>query len=124
VGPHALSVLLPVLGDVRRVAAAAPGPGDTVHLVLEHAGGASSTVTLSLTAPLAAAGDAVELRGEAGVTLLPESSEGLLPALNRAADALLDSARTGRPHACDAAFGLRVTEILAAAETELRAARH
>jgi predicted dehydrogenase len=124
VGPHALSVLLPVLGDVRRVAAAAPGPGDTVHLVLEHAGGASSTVTLSLTAPPAAAGDAVELRGEAGVTLLPESSEGLLPALNRAADALLDSARTGRPHACDAAFGLRVTEILAAAETELRAARH
>ncbi|NEB08709.1 gfo/Idh/MocA family oxidoreductase, partial [Streptomyces coelicoflavus] len=55
VGPHALSVLLPVLGDARRVAAAAPGPGDTVHLVLDHAGGASSTLTLSLTAPPAAA---------------------------------------------------------------------
>jgi predicted dehydrogenase len=124
VGPHALSVLLPVLGDVRRVAAAAPGPGDTVHLVLEHAGGASSTLTLSLTAPPAAAGTALELRGEAGVTLLPESSEGLLPALTRAADALLEAARTGRPHACDAAFGLRVTEILAAAEAELHAAGH
>ncbi|NEB61992.1 Gfo/Idh/MocA family oxidoreductase, partial [Streptomyces diastaticus] len=69
VGPHALSVLLPVLGDVRRVAAAAPGPGDTVHLVLDHAGGASSTLTLSLTAPPAAAGAAVELRGTAGVAL-------------------------------------------------------
>ncbi|MGW5640804.1 Gfo/Idh/MocA family protein, partial [Streptomyces sp. NPDC003832] len=56
VGPHALSVLVPVLGEVRRVAAAAPGPGDTAHLVLEHAGGASSTLTLSLTAPEAAAG--------------------------------------------------------------------
>jgi predicted dehydrogenase len=31
VGPHALSVLLPVLGDVRRVTAAAYGPGDTAH---------------------------------------------------------------------------------------------
>ncbi|CAM5655154.1 Gfo/Idh/MocA family oxidoreductase OS=Streptomyces alboniger OX=132473 GN=CP975_01590 PE=4 SV=1 [Streptomyces alboniger] len=119
VGPHALSVLLPVLGDVRRVAAAAHGPGDTVHLVLNHAGGASSTLTLSLTAPPAAAGDAVELWGEAGVSALPESSEGLGPAVARAADALLDAARTGRPHGCDARFGLRVTEILAAAETLL-----
>jgi predicted dehydrogenase len=119
VGPHALSVLLPVLGDVRRVAAAAHGPGDTVHLVLNHTGGASSTLTLSLTAPPAAAGAALELRGEAGVTLLPESSEGVLPALTRAADALIDSARTGRPHPCDAAFALRVTEVLATAEALL-----
>jgi predicted dehydrogenase len=119
VGPHALSVLLPVLGDVRRVAAAAHGPADTVHLVLEHTGGASSTLTLSLTAPPAAAGAAVELRGEAGVTLLPPSPDGAVPALERATDALLAAARTGRPHPCDAAFGLRVTEILATAEALL-----
>ncbi|MFF7474044.1 Gfo/Idh/MocA family oxidoreductase [Streptomyces sp. NPDC008092] len=119
VGPHALSVLLPVLGDVQRVAAAVHGPEDTVHLVLEHAGGASSTVTLSLTAPPAAAGADVELRGEAGVTLLPRSAEGAVPALSRAADALVTAARTGRAHPCDAAFGLRVTEILAEAETVL-----
>jgi predicted dehydrogenase len=119
VGPHALSVLLPVLGDARRVAAAAHGPGDTVHLVVEHTGGATSTLTLSLTAPPAAAGAAVELRGEAGVSLLPESSEGVVPALIRAADALRTAAGTGRPHPVDAAFGLRVTEILAAAETLL-----
>lgn len=115
-GPHALSVLLPVLGDVRKVAAAVHGPGDTVHLVLQHAGGASSTLTLSLTAPPAAAGASVELRGTAGVTLLPEGSEGAVPALVRAADALLDAVRTGSPHPCDAAFGLRVTEILAQAD--------
>ena len=118
VGPHALSVLLPVLGDARPVAAA-HGPGDTVHVVLEHAGGASSTLTLSLTAPPAAAGAAVELRGEAGVTLLPESSEGAVFALSRAVDALLAAAESGRPHPCDAAFGLRVTEILAATEALL-----
>ncbi|MEV0174638.1 Gfo/Idh/MocA family oxidoreductase [Streptomyces sp. NPDC050803] len=119
VGPHALSVLLPILGDVRRVTAAAHGPGDTALLVLDHAGGATSTLTLSLTAPPAAAGAAVELRGEAGVTLLPASTEGAVPALMRAADALLTAARTGTSHPCDAAFGLRVTEILAAADALL-----
>jgi predicted dehydrogenase len=120
VGPHALSVLLPVLGDARRVTAAAHGPGDTVHLVLEHIGGASSTLALSLTAPPGAAGTAVELRGTAGVTLLPDSSSSAVSALIRAGDALLDAVRTGRTHACDAAFGLRVTEILAAAEGRLQ----
>ncbi|MGW5474419.1 Gfo/Idh/MocA family protein [Streptomyces chartreusis] len=119
VGPHALSVLLPVLGDARRVTAAAHGPGDTVHLVLDHVSGASSTLALSLTAPPAASGAAVELRGTAGVTLLPESTETAVSALTRAADALLTAARTGQPHPCDAAFGLRVTEILAEAETLL-----
>ncbi|NEY34839.1 gfo/Idh/MocA family oxidoreductase, partial [Streptomyces sp. PRKS01-65] len=119
VGPHALSVLLPVLGDVRRVAAASRGPGDTVHAVLDHAGGASSTLTLSLTAPPAAAGAAVELRGSSGVTCLPDSAESAETALTRAADALLEAARTGRPHPCDAAFGLRVTETLAAVEALL-----
>ncbi|GAA3494814.1 Gfo/Idh/MocA family oxidoreductase [Streptomyces prasinosporus] len=120
VGPHALSVLLPVLGDARRVTAAAHGPGDTVHLVLDHAGGASSTLTLSLTAPPAAAGATVELRGASGVTLLPEAAEGAVPALARAADALLAAAGTGTPHPCDAAFALRVTDVLATAETLLR----
>ncbi|MGW4921810.1 Gfo/Idh/MocA family protein [Streptomyces parvulus] len=123
VGPHALSVLLPVLGDARRVTAAAPGPGDTVHLVLDHSGGASSTLTLSLTAPAAAAGATVELRGREGVALLPEAAQGPVPALRRAADALLGAAAGGRPSACDAAFGLRVTEILAEAEALLTDAR-
>lgn len=116
VGPHALSVLLPVLGDVERVMTAVPGPGDTVHLVLHHAGGASSTLTLSLTAPGAAAGAAAEVRGESGVTAMPENHDTEVTALSRAIDALLASARTGRSHECDVRFGLRVVEILAEAE--------
>ncbi|MFC4501533.1 MULTISPECIES: Gfo/Idh/MocA family protein [Streptomyces] len=119
VGPHALSVLLPVLGDVRRVAAAASGPGDTVHAVLEHTGGASSTLTLSLTAPDAASGAGVELRGAAGVARLPQGGVDAAGALGRAVDALRAAARDGSPHACDAAFGLRVTEILADVEALL-----
>lgn len=113
VGPHALSVLMPVLGDVRRVAAAAHGPGDTAHLVLEHTGGASSTLTLSLTAPPAAAGASVELRGASGLQVMPHGTQGPVPALVRAADALLAAAAgTDTPHPCDAAFALRVTQVL------------
>lgn len=120
-GPHALSVLMPILGDVTRVVTAGRGPGDTVHLILDHAAGASSTVTLSQTVPPAAAGTAYELRGTSGVTVMPAASEDATVALTRAADALLACAETGRPHPCDASFGLRVTEILAAAEARLSA---
>ncbi|GAA4879103.1 Gfo/Idh/MocA family oxidoreductase [Kitasatospora terrestris] len=122
VGPHALSVLLPVLGDVEKLTAA-PGPGDTVHLVLRHAGGASSTVTLSLTAPPGAAVDGVafELRGAGGVSAMPGRGEHPTAAFGRAVDALLAAADGGPAHPCDAAFGLRVVELLAEAERALTA---
>ncbi|MET9169318.1 Gfo/Idh/MocA family oxidoreductase [Streptomyces cellulosae] len=124
VGPHALSVLLPVLGEPRRVTAAAYGPGDTVHLVLDHSGGASSSTTLSLTAPPAAAGAMVELRGESGVTQLPEARGDAVPALGRAADALISAAGSKEPHPCDARFAFTVTQILSTAETLLHSGTH
>ncbi|MCZ2524529.1 Gfo/Idh/MocA family protein [Streptomyces sp. HB2AG] len=119
VGPHALSVLLPVLGDVTDVTAAR-GPLDTVHLVTHHEGGASATLTLSLSAPPAAAGTAVELRGRAGTAALPVHGDGPQAAHGRAVDALLATARSGGPHPCGAGFGLRVVEALDAAERSLR----
>ncbi|WP_073502754.1 Gfo/Idh/MocA family protein [Actinacidiphila paucisporea] len=112
VGPHALSVLLPVLGDVTAIAAAR-GPGDLVHLTLRHVSGASSTAVLTLTAPPAGAGVAVEFRGTHGVATIPDGLAGpATDAYARAVDVLVG----GQPHGCDARFGLRVTEILAAAE--------
>ncbi|MDH6137182.1 putative dehydrogenase [Kitasatospora sp. MAA4] len=118
VGPHVLSVLLPVLGEVESITAAG-GPGDTVHLVLRHGGGASSTARLSLTAPVKAAGMGIELRGEAGVSRMPDSTAGPRAAFARAVDAL----RAEQPHPCDAAFGLRVVRVLAAAEEALSTGR-
>jgi predicted dehydrogenase len=115
VGPHALSVLLPVLGDATEVRAAA-GPADLVHLTLRHVGGASSTAVLTLSAPPEAAGVAVEFRGAHGVAAYPQGIAGPPDAsMARALDALT----TSGPHPCDARFGLRVTEILAAAERAL-----
>ncbi len=121
VGPHALSVLLPVLGDVSDLSSvrAARGFGDTVHIILQHAGGASSTCTLSHSVPPAAAGVTAEVRGKAGTTTLPNRDESPVDAFSRAVDALAESARTGVAHPCDAAFAQRVTEILAQAESVL-----
>lgn len=122
VGPHVLSVLVPVLGDVTGVTAAA-GPGDTVHLTLRHEGGASSTVAVSHTVPPAAAGVVAEVRGPSGVAALPSRDEPPADAFARAIDALLESVRTGTPHPCDLRFGHRVTEVLARAESALDASR-
>lgn len=116
VGPHALSVLIPVLGDVTSLTAAR-GPADTHHLVLRHTSGASSTVTLTLAAPAAAAGVGIALRGEHGVVGLPRW-DGAVGAFRAAVDALIESVRTGEAHPCDVRFGLRLTELLAEAEAQ------
>ncbi|MFW6690804.1 Gfo/Idh/MocA family protein [Streptomyces sp. MAR4 CNX-425] len=124
VGPHALSMLLPVLGEVDPAApgavTAARGPGDTVHLTLRHDAGASSTCTLTHTMPAPAAGVTVQLHGSSGVRTAPDrDDEGPVPAFVRAVDALLEAAGSGRPDPRDVRLGLRVTEILAAAERQL-----
>ncbi|MFI8965154.1 Gfo/Idh/MocA family protein [Streptomyces sp. NPDC053493] len=120
VGPHVLSVLLPVLGDVTSVTCAA-GAADTRHLVLRHTSGASSTATLTLSAPPGASEAALSLYGEHGRVTMP-GWEGALDAFGGAVDALLESIRTGTPHPCDARFGARLTEILAQAESAAHAA--
>ncbi|MFD0152054.1 Gfo/Idh/MocA family protein [Streptomyces sp. NPDC055721] len=114
VGPHVLSVYLPVLGDVTAITAV-PGPADTHHLVLRHSSGASSTTTLTLSAPPEAAEVSLALYGTGGRAELPRWG-GAVEAFGTAVDALITAARTGEPHPCDARFGLRLTEILTEAE--------
>ncbi|MFH8475065.1 Gfo/Idh/MocA family protein [Streptomyces sp. NPDC018000] len=116
IGPHVLSVLIPVLGDVTQLTAAC-GPSDTTHLILRHTSGASSTVTLALDAPLGAVGTQIELKGEQGTATLPRWSDAV-GSFRAAVDALIDSVRTGEPHPCDVRFGLRLTELLAEAEKQ------
>ncbi|MFJ1746650.1 Gfo/Idh/MocA family oxidoreductase [Streptomyces sp. NPDC088116] len=118
VGPHALSALIPVLGDVTGVTAVRTEP-DLTHLVLRHVSGAASSVALSLSAPKAGAGTGLELRGEHGTAVLPENWGHPVESFGAALDALLEAARTGQPHDCDVRFGLRLTEILAEAEAQI-----
>ncbi|WP_019358710.1 Gfo/Idh/MocA family protein [Streptomyces sp. AA1529] len=119
VGPHALSVLLPLLGPVAEVTAAPGGFGDTVHLALRHDSGASSTCTLSHSVPPAAAGVAAEVRGAAGVAELPVREEDPAAAFGRAVDALLREVRTGEAHLCGARFAETVTALLDSAQQQL-----
>jgi hypothetical protein len=49
IGPHALSILLPVLGDVTEVTAV-DGPRETVNVIARHADGAASDLSLTLNA--------------------------------------------------------------------------
>ncbi|MGW7469835.1 gfo/Idh/MocA family oxidoreductase, partial [Streptomyces xantholiticus] len=91
-------------------------PPDTVHLVLRHASGASSTVTLGLSAPGKAAGTSLVLLGEQGRVELPDGWGDPVASFRAAVDALLEAVRTGQPDACDIRFGVRLTEILAEAE--------
>lgn len=109
-GPHALALLLPVLGPVTRVEAVR-GRGDEVHLVLEHASGAASTAILSLTSP--AGLTEVLFWGGDGVSRMPAGDDSTV-AYARALDALL----AGETR-FDAQFGLEVVRVLAAAEERL-----
>ena len=121
VGPHALSVLVPLLGPVTDVAAAT-GPGDTVHLVLRHEGGASSTATLSLTVPRAAAGVRLDVYGEHGWSSLP-TDHGTQPQQAHAAalGSLVAAAGGGPAHPADARDGARTVRVLAQAQDRLEA---
>jgi predicted dehydrogenase len=126
VGPHALSVLIPVLGDVTSVVAGA-GRGDQVHLVLTHTGGGSSTASLSLTVPQAATGNTTYFYGEQGRETAPTTSldaGGLIKTHQAAVDALIAQIeQPGSGHPCDVYFGTRVVEVLAAAEESLASGR-
>jgi len=118
-GPHALSVVLPLLGPVIDLSAA-DGPRDTVHLLLRHEGGAASTLSLTLDAAPDALSSGFSYFGEHGATTLPAWDTTAVGAFGAAITALLAAAASGVPHACDAAFGEQVVRILAAADRARR----
>ncbi len=120
VGPHALGLLVPALGPVVSVQAGA-GRGDTVHLVLQHASGATSTVTLSSTVAPMAGGVEVTVHGDAGrLVLLPERDDTAVVEAHRAAVAELSAAAlTGGTSALDVGFARDVVVVLAATQRAL-----
>lgn len=119
IGPHALSLFVPALGPVTSVQAGS-GVGDTVHLVLQHESGTSSTVTLSHTVASMSSGIEFFVHGDAGrITLLPEGGPAAKLSHQVAVSDLTAAAMTGGTHACDVAFGRDVVVVLAAAQRAL-----
>jgi predicted dehydrogenase len=118
IGPHALSLLAPALGAVTAVQAAA-GRGDTVHLVLTHAEGRASTITVSHTVAPLAVGIETWVHGDAGRLVLLPDFDSPVDAHRVAVDELSAAALTGGAHPCDAAFGRDVVRVLEAAQRAL-----
>ncbi|SBT46837.1 Gfo/Idh/MocA family protein [Micromonospora auratinigra] len=117
IGPHALSLILPVLGRVTRVAAM-DGPSGLVHLLLHHDGGATSSLSLTLDAPPEAVTRDFVFFGENGTETVPPGDGSVLQAFGTAIDQLLEEVEAGtRDHRCDVRFGREVVAVLDAAET-------
>jgi len=119
-GPHVVSMLWAALGPVVSVSADT-GWADVTHLVLHHEGGVSSTATVTLSAPPAAAYVDLYLWGEAGRCIAPMDNDdgGAVAALRIALTELADNARSGRiEHPCDVRFGRDVVRVLAEAERQ------
>jgi predicted dehydrogenase len=122
-GPHALSTLSAALGPVRSLTAVG-GDGDLVTLVIRHESGVTSTASLTLFAPPAAAGFEAAVWGDVGVSPMPVRPDyPLSDLLAVAAQELVESALTGEPHRVDLAFGARIVELLADAQAQIDAAR-
>lgn len=119
VGPHALSFLLPALGPVVSVAGA-PGFGDHVQLVLTHEGGATSSMSLSMTMPTLAQRVSVEFWGEDGWLPQPDNPRDVEAAYAGALSELVVCISDGvTEHRCDVRFGREVVKVLARCEQAL-----
>jgi predicted dehydrogenase len=119
-GPHVLSVLLPILGGVAAVRCTHEEPMLT-RLQLVHASGKHSEMLLGLHAEPERAGEAYVLHGIQGaerldVELPPAARKS---AFSAAVRAVAIAARGGPAHTCNAAFGLKLQRVLAAAEKSL-----
>jgi predicted dehydrogenase len=119
VGPHAVSLLWAALGPVVAVSADA-GILDVAHLVLHHASGVTSTVTVTQSAPRPALAAEVALWGAAGRSTMPKSDDSPVSSLQVALAELATNARTGEVnHPCDVRFGRDVGRVLTCAERRL-----
>ncbi len=118
-GPHVVSLFSECLGPVVAVTADS-GERDIVHLVLHHASGVTSTATLTMTAPPAAADFDLSVWGTAGQSAIPSREWAATDALRIALRELTENARTGRSrHPCDVWFGRDIGRVLAEAERQL-----
>jgi hypothetical protein len=96
------------------------GLGDTVTIVLHHRSGASSTMSLSLTAPPGSLGNAWQLFGQDRQTSMPEATATPVDAMGACISTLLTEQSGRWQHPCDVSFGRDVVAILQAADVFLQ----
>jgi predicted dehydrogenase len=122
VGPHAVALVVPVLGAVTEVTAMV-GARDMSHVLLRHSSGAISTLTVSVDVPPAAAREESVFAGEAGLRPVPPQRWEPVEAFGVAVTELIAAAKGGPRLELDVQFGAEVTAVLAAAEESARTGR-
>ncbi|MEV4395949.1 Gfo/Idh/MocA family oxidoreductase [Nonomuraea sp. NPDC049607] len=115
VGPHVIDLLDAALGRVVGVRAHGNPLGWT-GLLLEHEGGAVSEASLCMAAVGDLPPSTVEVYGRTGNAVLLPGDEDPFEAV---AEEFAQTVRRGGGHPLDAAHGLRLQEIIAAAEEQL-----
>jgi len=110
VGPHALSLLIPVLGPIAGLSAAL-GPHQTATALLTHTSGAVSTMTLSLASPVTTWD--VSFYGTSGWGSVPPMTDAV------AAAVVALEALTAGDRSCDVHFARDVTAVLVRAAADL-----
>jgi predicted dehydrogenase len=110
VGPHALSLLMPVLGPIAGVSAAL-GPHQTTTALLTHDSGAVSTMTLSLASPVSTWD--VSFYGASGWGSVPPVTDAV------AAAVVALAALSAGDRSCDVHFARDVTAVLVRSAAQL-----
>jgi len=120
IGPHVISVLLPVLGDVVTVEASREERSIT-RLRMNHVHGGQSEVVLGVHAEREQQGESYVFRAGSHLAQLDVRLETTVrrAAYAKALELLVSSSKTGLEGACNANFALTILKILVAAETSL-----
>lgn len=113
VGPHVLDLLDAALGEITEVLGAHRVDDDLWHLVLAHAGGATSTVTMSMRLPMRPTVVEFAIYGKHGFRTLSRAPDTALAGYTTLLDDLLTMIDTGRrTHPCDVRRGLHLQHVL------------
>ncbi|WP_199429437.1 Gfo/Idh/MocA family protein [Qaidamihabitans albus] len=114
IGPHAFDLLDAALGEITGVLAAHRTGEDLWHVLFEHAGGATSTASLSLRLPVRPTVVEFAVYGEPGYRTLgrePDSAGDSYTALLDDFAAMIASGT--RAHPCDVHRGVHLQRLLA-----------
>lgn len=115
VGPHAIDLLQAALGPIESISGAGD-PRRVIAVTCTHRGGVVSEALLSIATPLATSVSDVAVYTTAEALRLERPAEADDPPWPTVRAEFAAAVRDGRPHPLDAHHGLRLQELLAAAE--------
>ncbi|KQU55212.1 oxidoreductase [Rhodococcus sp. Leaf278] len=113
IGPHVFDLLDAALGTIARVAYShREVASDSWAVLLEHEGGARSTVQLSLRTPIMPSLMRIELSGTDGVETLTDRSTSSTDCFAVLLDEFLQSVDSGVDHECSVHRGLHLQKLI------------